>query len=321
MSPRQSTNKPEARSSKGEGSATGQDSAARRRFEEVQLARLSARLRDAGNVREVVRVLGSNPDQYLSKLAKQYADLSGKKREPLSFTAQTLSPRLAGILNNIGDIFNWWETVLAPNAAVELVQTPTSTDTGGSIGADIYQGSLALGGEIWNGDAEEQWWVNTWQYIVPLPTTPSAGSMSYRFDVGASLTPYRQDVVSGSIYVYVTVATTSDLNTTPVNFGQPASSQFAIEATLPAGGVPPIITGSVQVSGDFPLVSGGDPAIGILIGLIVSIADGDLLILPGEYSQITLAPPNATMPSDLGKIQYRRDQSTWVNAVAARFEA
>ena len=320
MSPKRSTNKLDARSSKGKGPAIGAASAAKRRFEEIQLARLSARLRDAGNVREVVRGLGGNPDQYISKLAKQYADLSAK-HEPLSFTAQTLSPRLAGILNNIGDIFNWWETVLAPNAAVGLVQTPTSTDTGGNIGADIYQGSLALGGEIWNGDTEEQWWVNTWQYIVPLPTSPSPGSMSYRFDVGAILSPYRQNVVSGSVYVYVTVATTSDLNTTPVNFGQPASSQFAIDTTLPASGVPPFIDGSVQVTGDLPLVSGGDPAIGILIGLIVSIADGDLLILPGEYSQITLAPPNATMPSDLGKIQYRRDQSTWVNAVAARFEA
>ena len=128
-------------------------------------------------------------------------------------------------------------------------------------------------------------------------------------------------IVSGSVYVYVTVATTSDLNTTPVNFDQPASSQFAIDATLPAASVPPIIAGSVKVTGDFPLVSGGDPAIGILIGLIVSIADGDLLIPPGEYSQITLAPPNATMPSQLGEIQYRRDQQPWVNAVAERFES
>jgi len=319
MSPKQSTNKPEARSSKGKGSAIGQASAAQRRFEEIQLARLSARLRDSSNVREVVRGLGGNPDQYISKLAKQYSQLSAK-RDPLAFTAQSLSPRLSAILNNLGDLFGWWESVLAPNAAVGLVQTPSSSDTGGSIGADIYQGSLALGGEIWNGGTEEQWWVNTWQYIVPLPTTPNPGTMSYRFNVGASLTPYRQDVVSGSVYVYVTVATTPDLNTTPINFDPPASSQFAIDTTLPAGGVPPIISGSAQVSGSFSLVSGGDPAIGIIIGLIVSIADGDLLILPGEYSQITLAPPNATQPSDLGKIQYRLDRPFWLEAVAARFE-
>ena len=40
------------------------------------------------------------------------------------------------------------------------------------------------------------------------------------------------------------------------------------------------------------------------------------MILPGEYSSITLAPPDATMPTDLGKIEYRRDPPFWVEAVA-----
>ena len=123
MSPKQSTNKPEARSSKGKGSAVGQASAAQRRFEEIQLARLSARLRDSSNVREVVRGLGGNPDQYISKLAKQYSQLSAK-RDPLAFTAQSLSPRLSAILNNLGDLFGWWESVLGPTRLSDWFKRP-----------------------------------------------------------------------------------------------------------------------------------------------------------------------------------------------------
>jgi len=39
-------------------------------------------------------------------------------------------------------------------------------------------------------------------------------------------------------------------------------------------------------------------------------------ILAGECSNITLAPPDATSASDLGKIEYRRDPLFWVDAVA-----
>ena len=213
---------------------------------------------------------------------------------------------------------------MTPLATVGLTQTPHTSDTGGTgIGADIYEGSLALGGEIWNAGTEEQWWVNTWECMAPFPSTPSdftnSASLSYRFNVGASLALYRQDVVSGSANVYVTVATTNDLNSHPIDFNQPASSDFAIVATLPTSNVPPIVSGSVNVTGTIPLIPGGTPAIGILMGLVIGVAAGDVQIIAGEYSGFSLAPPDAAMSSDLGKIEYRRDPPFWVEAVTDMF--
>jgi len=53
-----------------------------RRLQEVQHARLATRLRELGSARDTIRALGVDPDQYASGLAKQYADLSQKLRDP-----------------------------------------------------------------------------------------------------------------------------------------------------------------------------------------------------------------------------------------------
>ena len=292
-----------------------------RTLEGVQLARLAAQLRNVGATRDLVRAQGEDPDRYAAQLAKQYQDLSVKLRSPPPLRAPSLPLRLSQSLDRIGTIFNLWEKVLAPNATVKLVQAPSGPNIGGTgIGAEIFQGQIALGGEVWNGGPHEQWWVNTWQYMVPLPATPAnigaAASLAYRFNIGASLAFYRQDVVGGSVHAYATVATTGDLAGHPVDFNNYVSSEFAIVGSLPVPGVPAIIGGTAKFSGTIPLVPGKTPAIGIIVGLIISVADGDVLILPGEFSNITLAPPDATMPSDLGKIEYRRDPPYWVEAVA-----
>ena len=310
--------------STGSSAKSPGDDAARRVLEEVQLARLAAQIRELGTTRDVVRALGEDPERHAARLVQQYRDLAAKLRTPAPVQARSLSPNVAAALNRLGDIFNWWQSVLAPNATVGLVQTPGGADTGGSgIGAEIFQGDLALGGEIWNAGAAEQWWVNTWQYTVPFPVTPQnlapPASLAYRFNVGSDIAFYRQDVVSGSVHVYVTVASTPDIHTQSINYNNFASSDFVIIANLPTSAVPPILSGSAKVTGTIPLVPGGTPAIGILIGLISSVADGNVQIIPGEYSSITLAPPDATMPSDLGKVEYRRDPPFWVEAVAKMF--
>jgi hypothetical protein len=118
-----------------------------------------AHLRELGNTRDVVRALGDDPDQYASRLAKQYKDLSLMLRQPAPARARSLSPRLTATLDTLGNIFNWWQSVLAPNAIVGITQRPGTPDTGGvGIGADIFQGQLALGGEICNVATQEQWW-------------------------------------------------------------------------------------------------------------------------------------------------------------------
>ena len=306
----------------GQASAQPQTSGAvQRTLQEVQHARLASRLRELGSTRDTIRALGVDPEQYASGLAKQYAELSQKLRDPAPRQAKSLPPRVAKLLDLFADVFNPWQTVLAPNATAGLVQVPPSSKAGGTIGADIFQGDIAVGGEIYAIGADEQWWVNTWQYVVPFPAPSSAfpnpGSLSYRFTVGSSFDFYRQDLVSGSVHLYATVFTTNDMANHPIQFTQPpVSSDFLINATLPVPDVPPFLYGGAQINGTIALVPGGTPAIGILIGLIFSVVNGAVQFFPGETGEILLANPDATAPTDIGLVEYRRDQRFWVDAVS-----
>ena len=294
--------------------------AAERTLLEVQHARLASRLRELGSSRDTIRALGVDPDQYASALAKQYADLSQELREPAPRQTASLPHRVASLLDRFGDIFGPWQTVLAPNATVGLVQAPTSSKAGGAINSVIFQGDIAVGGEIYSSSAVEQWWVNTWQYVIPFPVTSNfanPGSLSYRFTVGSSFDFYRQDVVSGTIHQYVTVFTTNDMAVRPIQFTQPpVSSEFLINATLPVSDVPPFVYGGGQINGTIAMVPGGTPAIGILIGLIFSVVNGYVQFFPGETGEILLSNPDATAPTDIGRVEFRHDQIFWVNAVS-----
>lgn len=289
-----------------------------RKLQEAQLSRTTAQLRDLGKNRDTLIAMGLNPEQYGKALAKRQADLSQILSKPAAFQARNISAHLASLLDRIGDILNPWQRILAPPASIGLVQTPGGIDPEEEgVSAIIYQGDLAVGGNI-SGDQQESWWVNTWQYVVPLPAFEGSGSLSYRFISGGAFDFYRQDVASASMYMYTTVFTTPDLVNHPINFnGTPASSVFAINATLPVSDVPPFVYGSNTVTGTIGIVSGATPAVGILVGLIFGVQNGNVEFFPGETGSMTLTYPGATMPSNLGYIQYRRDQSILVNAVSA----
>jgi hypothetical protein len=293
------------------------------RLQEVQLSRLRKQLEHLSSQKDLIKAIGQDPERFATDLAKQYSDLLSKQPKGRGPERPILSAKTASILDRLSDIFGLWERVQASNLTPVLVQTPPPAHTSGAVGAVISPGALVLEGDIFNSSPQEQFWVNTWQCAVPFPVTPSnfttPASLSYRFNLGASVAFYRQSVLSGSVAVYVTVAKTSDLNAQPIDFTHPASSDFAIFANLPVPGVPPIIGGSVKVTGTIPLVPGKTPAIGILIGVIFGVAQGEVLIIPGEYSIVDFAPPGATSFADAGKVEFRRDQPFWVEAVAKQF--
>jgi len=320
-SKRDSGAKASAATTSGNKSAARANPNVTRKLREVQLARTAAQLRELGTNRDTLRALDVDPEQYAKELAKRHAELSQKLRTPAPMQARTLSARVASLLDRFGDIFNPWQTILAPNATVGLVQGEIDPDNGIGIASEIYQGDIAVGGNISAG-SQEQWWVNTWQYVVPLPPTPSTytyqgGSLAYRFNVWGTLEFYRQDVVSASVHLYTTVFTTNDMVNRPIQFTQPpVSSDFGINATLPVSDVPPFLYGTSQVTGTIALVPGATPAIGILIGLIFSVQNGYVEFFPGETGEIILTYPDAKVPTDIGHIQYRCDQPFWVSAVS-----
>jgi hypothetical protein len=288
-----------------------------RKLQEAQLSRATAQLRDLGKNRDTLVAMGLNPEQYGKALAKRQADLAQILSKAAPVQVKNISPHLASLLDRIGDILNPWQKILAPPATVGLVQTPSGIDPEEeSVSAVIYQGDLAVGGNI-SGNAQESWWVNTWHYVVPLPAFEGSGSISYRFISGGAFDFYRQDVASASMYMYTTVFTTPDMVNHPINFnGTPASSVFGINATLPVSNVPPFVYGSSTITGTIGIVPGATPAVGILVGLIFGIQNGIVEFFPGETGSMTLTYPGATMPSDLGYIQYRRDQSLLVSAIS-----
>jgi len=85
--------------------------------------------------------------------------------------------------------------------------------------------------------------------------------------------------------------------------------------------VPPLLSGGVTVNGHIDLVAGKTPAIGILCGLILSVAQGEIRVTPDYYSYIFLSNPDAKTNADIGKIEYRIDPIFWVEAVTAKINA
>ena len=128
-------------------------------------------------------------------------------------------------------------------------------------------------------------------------------------------------LVLGSCSKNEGAATSNDLAAHPIDFSHPTSSSFAIFEDLPTSTVPPLLFGHVAVNGHIDLVAGKQPAIGILCGLILSVAQGEIRVLPDYYSYIFLTNPDAKTNADIGKIEYRIDPLFWVQAVAERVNA
>ncbi|MEG9438709.1 hypothetical protein JAO29_21410 [Edaphobacter sp. HDX4] len=304
-----------SKSSKNNSSAT---EAARIARAEAQFATVGNRLKTLSATEPLLHAYGEDPKAYSAELTKQYAALASRPR-PSAPVVKDISPRVALTLDRLADIFGPWQTVAVPTADVGLVEKPNSSKTSGDAGGVLSPGYIIPYAAISNSGSQEQWWVNTWQYVIPLPITPTGpGRLAYRFYVQAGLEFYRQNFLSGSAHVYATVAITNDLAGHPIDFSQPASSTFAIAEDLPTSEVPPLLSGYTAVNGHIDLVAGKTPAIGILCGLILSVAQGELRVTPDYYSYIFLTNPDARSNADIGKIEYRIDPIFWVEAVAAK---
>jgi hypothetical protein len=322
------TRTPNKASTSSTADAINSAAAVERMINQAQLARLSSRLQDIPNGSNIARAFGGSPDQYAATLAKQYTDLAANLRG--TDLAKAPVDRVSARLNQMANLFGWWQSVQAPIATEQLVSTPSGVDTRyAGVMADISAGNIAPFGEVFNptssNPTDEAWWVNTWQYLIPLPTTSSTVSpgtkTAYRFNVGAGIGLYGGPAV-GSVQAYATVATTPDLAGHPIDYSQPVSSQFAIVDDLPDSAITDIAIGTAKFTGSITLSPGKTPAIGILIGLIFGVGGGGQVSIvpgvatkPGDVSSIALSPPDATTASDFGKIEIRSDPLFWIEAV------
>ena len=219
-----------SKSSKNDNSAA---EAARIALADAQFATVGNRLKTLSATEPLLRAYGEDPRAYADELTKQYAALASRPR-PSASAVKDISPRVAIALDRLADIFGPWQTVAAPTATVGLVEKPTSSKTTGDVNGILSPGYIIPYAAISNSSTQEQWWVNTWQYIIPLPIAPTGpGRLAYRFNVPAGLEFYRQDFLSGSAHVYATVATTSDLQVAPSTSPTPSAPPSPSPKTCP----------------------------------------------------------------------------------------
>ena len=306
-----------SKSSKNDNSAA---EAARIALADAQFATVGNRLKTLSATEPLLRAYGEDPRAYAGELTKQYAALASRPR-PSVPAVKDISPRVALTLDHLADIFGPWQIVAAPTATVGLVEKPTSSKTSGDVNGILSPGYIIPYAAISNSSTQEQWWVNTWQYIIPLPITPTGpGRLAYRFSVQAGLEFYRQNFLSGPRMSTARSRQQATSPATPSTSPTPPAPPSPSPKTCPPARSRPCSPDNA-VNGHIDLVAGKTPAIGILCGLILSVAQGEMRVTPDYYSYIFLSNPDAKTNADIGKIEYRIDPIFWVEAVTAKINA
>ena len=157
---------------------------------------------------------------YLTSLEKQRAALLAK-RALADVVIDFAQQRLDRSVVSISDLLFPWAVLNLPYMTEGFYQTPGTPDTTGDLGtAGLYAGGIAYRGELiqdGSGGPAERWWVHTWRNSAVFPAAPSTGRLYYRFAVDAECNIYRDPVVGGSVRSYVTIGTTGDISSAPVD--------------------------------------------------------------------------------------------------------
>ena len=178
---------------------------------------------------------------------------------------------------------------------------------GGSDGeiqtAALQPGGVAYGGKlVYNNTDNEKFWIHNWQCLVMFPAAPARSELQYRLGVTAIANLRQTQVSSGGIWAFVTVGTTADVNTPITNW---TGAGFPIQVTLPPSGTP-YFTGEVPVSGRFSVGNGRAPAVGLILGAVVSVRGGEVDYLWGTFGVhrpvgVGISPPFESY----GRVEYR----------------
>jgi hypothetical protein len=287
---------------------------------EAQLNRLSDEV--ANLRRRLVDPTAANA--YLTNLEKQRASLL-TTHMPTSVAVDFAQQRFDQALVGISDLLFPWSVLNLPYMTEGIYQAPGTPDTSGDLGtAGLYAGGIAYAGELTQdgtGGPAERWWVHTWRNSAVFPAAPSTGRLYYRFAVDAECNIYRDPVDAGSVRSYVTIGTTGDVASDPVDqWTNWQTVGWPINSTLPLTTVTLDLQGGATVTGSIPVSGGKSAALGFIYGTVISVAGGLLQILYGIMSTRRSVPGSSAPVTyrDYDKIEYRFEPDWWVKAVQTR---
>lgn len=295
-------------------------------LEVARLASLDRALGDTTGLHQHALLAGTEPrayaDELLGRREERLSALDGYRTRDLSGLPVGPSWRqrdLDGVLDQLG---NEWRQVQVPPMALVEAHLPNAGTTDGFIRPHHYPGGVGLdsvhslddpavkveplvqrGGR---GPLDEEHWWYTWQWTNVFEPAPADGFLSYRFEVGAYLSPYDVSALSGGIYAWIRVAGASDQGQALGHWRE--VKPWPVDAALPRN-APALHTGrESEISGWIPVRQGQRAKLGLVAGVIIALAGGRLSLI-SHVSGISTHPVGYSGIAGLGRIEYRFDSN------------
>jgi hypothetical protein len=260
---------------------------------EAELRRLAHTLRE-GRLKDA-------PDA-ADEWAKRRGELlGGPDQDRLS----TVDQRMERLAASIGELLRPWEILDLPYMYEGINESPGGGATGSIATAGLYAGGLGFGGTLEPAGSHEQWWIHNWRNSCVFPAAPYKGRLYYRFAVDTECHVYRAPVYSGSIMEFVTIGTTSDVASSPLDqWTTWQTVGWPVNESLPSTNLN--LGGSVPVAGSIPVEAGKHAALGFIYGCIISAAGGYVQLLWGNFGARRTLPASSTIGyQDYDKVEFR----------------
>src|ERR1043165_2162142 len=295
------------------------------KFPDETLKRLTGEQLAHAELQRITTVLGNDPAQWTERnplFVRRNELLKLARGSSLSVSAFSEHSALAALSNRLADLLWPWSVLNLPYMYEGINETPGINGPENEIGtAELFAGGLAYGGQPSDSGAtnphQEKWWIHNWRNTAVFPNAPYSGYLHYRFTVDSECHIYRAPVYSGSIAEFVTIGSTGDIASSPVDsWTNWQGVGWPVNATLPRPNTDLSFWGAVPVSGSIPVQAGKNAALGFIYGTIISVASGYVQLLWANFGTRRTVGPSETINYTLyDKIEYRFEPQWWRDAV------
>jgi hypothetical protein len=295
--------------------------------EAARLASLDQILADPAAIERHALLTGKARDASVASLVTERANSLTKLLDQFVHTPTDRITDSPGWLGDVLDAiarqlaYGWWTLDvpgISPQGCLRRAAPGCSGELYPSIGATA-NGITSFGGAVsydrGAGPEDELYWECHWANIVLFPPAPKDGYLSYRFGIESRVLASFASALSGGIYTWVrygsssksTVAPTKWKDSLAVNVRLPLTPGTPLPLLAPA--TPLLFDHDVPISGHIQVQKGDEASVPFMAGIIVSLASGAVVLDPnGSWFGIHTPVP-FTVPADLGKIEYRFDDS------------
>ncbi len=268
---------------------------------EAEFKSLTERLNKMTAFRLQLEHSGEESKVYLQQLMERRTELLQRLRAS-TIRAQRPIDANPIIVTQLTYLFPFWTVLSVPVMTEGISETPGVPGTSGEIDTeDLFQGGLAFGGMPEDDGTQnpytEKWWIHNWDCSIVFPPAQETGTLFYRFSVSNETHIYLDPVYSGSVRAFVTVGTTNDVSQPIQNWN---TVGWPVDVTLPSSTLN--FYNDVPITGEIAVAQGQVPAVGLIFGVIVSVASGYVQFLWGNFGTHLTLPAGQTLgPMIMGK--------------------